>query len=84
MTSTIKSCDLDLLWVTALLLEIGYIHKPLKNANTTDLKIAIKHLQKSTKVSQTGRLDEKTWKKLTKVRLSNRMKEQIGKLQCYK
>ncbi|MDM8560698.1 YARHG domain-containing protein [Candidatus Parabeggiatoa sp. HSG14] len=81
-STAIKNCDPDLIWVAALLTEMGYFYEKLDNINIRKVKAAVKDFQRDIGVSQTGNLDKKTWERLSAIKLNTKKKSQIKTLRC--
>ncbi|HIE02171.1 MAG TPA: peptidoglycan-binding protein [Thiotrichaceae bacterium] len=63
--------------VAAPLAEIGYFHRPLKQATFETVEMALKRFQRDIGVTQTGILDETTWSTLQGIQLSRARKAEL-------
>ncbi len=64
----------ELTLVAALLAEMGYFTQQRDSVEIDSVSAALMDFQRNIKVPQTGQLDEQTWKRLSRVRLSLKRK----------
>jgi hypothetical protein len=81
-STALKSCDPDLIWVAASLAEMGYFTKKLERINVKNVQAALKAFQRDIGVLQTGQLDKTTWERISAIKSSTKMRNQINVLRC--
>jgi hypothetical protein len=65
--------------IIAWLSEIGYLN-PLEASNPEKVKSGLKAFQRDARLPQTGKLDDKIWKKLSRIKLTSKTKRQLHSL----
>ncbi|MEK7991773.1 MAG: hypothetical protein VSS52_012255, partial [Thiotrichaceae bacterium] len=77
--NSLKSCDPDLIWIAALLNEMGYLSLQ-QSLNKFTFQKALNQFQKD--IGKSSQLNMDTWKSLSTIKLTSKTKEYINHLRC--